>query len=79
MFIITETPILSKYTGKTLHIYNDLYDIIDNRENKTNEQINEEAMKLMLEYDIITPESAQKLVDKNKVIVNDDSFIENYK
>ena len=78
MFIITETPILSKYTGKTLDIYNDLYDIIDNRESKTNEQVNEEAMKLMLEYDIITIESAQKLVDKNKVIVNDNSFIKNY-
>ena len=79
MFIITKTPILSKYTGKTLDIYNDLYNIIDNRENKTNEQVNEEAMKLMLEYDIITTESARKLIDRNKVIVNDDSFIENYK
>ena len=79
MFIITETPVLSKYTGKTLDIYNDLYSIIDNRENKTNEQVNEEAMKLMLEYDIITAESARKLVDRNKVIVNDDTFIENYK
>ena len=79
MFIITETPVLSKYTGKTLDIYNDLYNIIDNRENKTNEQVNEEAMKLMLEYDIITTESARKLIDRNKVIVNDDAFIENYK
>lgn len=79
MFIITKTPVLSKYTDKTLDIYNDLYSIIDNRENKTNEQVNEEAMKLMLEYEIITPESAHKLVDKNKVNVNNDSFIDNYK
>lgn len=77
-FIITKTPVLSKYTGKTLDIYNDLYGIIDNRENKTNTQVNEEAMKLMLEYDIITPQSARKLVDKNKVNINDDSFIETY-
>lgn len=79
IFIINETPILSKYTDKTLDIYNDLYSIIDNREDKTNEEVNEEAMKLMLKYDIITAESAQKLVDRNKVIVNDDSFIEAYK
>lgn len=79
MFIINETPILSKYTDKTLDIYNDLYNIIDNREDKTNEEVNEEAMKLMLKYDIITAESAQKLVDRNKVIVNDDSFIKAYK
>ena len=79
MFMITKTPILSKYTGKTLDIYNDLYSIIDNRESKTNEQVNEEAMELMLKHDIITPESAQKLVERNKVIVNDDSFIDKYK
>lgn len=79
MFIITETPVLSKYTGKTLDIYNDLYDLIDNRENKTNEQVNEEAMKLMLEYDIITTDSAEKLIAQNKVLVDDDSFIDEYK
>lgn len=77
-FMISETPILSKYTGKTLDIYNKLYSIIDNRANKTNEQVNEEAMKLMLEYDIITTESAHKLIDKNKVNVNTDSFIDEY-
>lgn len=78
MFIITKTPILSKYTGKTLDIYNDLYNIIDNREGKSNETLNEESMKLMLDYEIITKESAQKLIDKNKVQVNDDSFINLY-
>lgn len=78
MYIITETPVLSKYTNKTLDIYNDLYSIIDNRENKTNAEVNEEAMKLMLKYEIITPESAHKLVDRNKVIINDDSFIDTY-
>lgn len=79
MFIITKTPILSNYTDKTLDIYNDLYSIIDNREGKSNQKLNEESMKLMLEYEIITPESAQKLINKNKVEVNDDSFLDSYK
>lgn len=78
MFIITQTPILSKYTNKTLDIYNDLYKIIDNRENKSNETINAEAMELMLEHKIITPSSAHKLVDRNKVSIKDDSFISKY-
>lgn len=77
-FIITKTPILSKYTSKTIDIYNDLYSIIDNREGKSNTEINEEAMDLMLKYDIITPESAHKLIDRNKVNVDDDSFINLY-
>ena len=79
MFIITKTPILSKYTGKTLDIYNDLYSIIDNREGKSNETLNEESMKLMLDYEIITKESAQKLIDKNKIEVNNKDFIDLYK
>ena len=76
--ILEKTPILSKYTNKTLEIYNDLYNIIDNKENKTNEQVNESAMDLMLKYEIITPSSARKLIDKNKVSVSDDSFIDKY-
>ena len=78
MHIITKTPFLSKYTDKTLDIYNELYGIIDNRENKTNEQVNEEAMELMLEYEIITPESARKLIDKNKVEIRNDDFLDKY-
>ena len=67
-----ETPYLSRYTNKTVKIYHDLYEVIDNKGNKTNEEINEEAMDLMLKYDIITPESAEKLIDRNKVSVSDD-------
>lgn len=71
-YIMEETPYLSKYTNKTVKIYHDLYEVIDNKGNKTNEEINEEAMDLMLKYDIITPESAEKLIDRNKVSVSDD-------
>jgi uncharacterized membrane protein required for colicin V production len=77
-YMMENTPILSKYTEKPVNIYNDLYSVIDNRENKSSEQINEEAMKLMLEYEIITPKSAQKLVDRNKVQVKNDNFIDAY-
>ena len=78
VFIMEKTPILSKYTDKTIDIYNDLYDIIDSNGEKANEQVNEEAMDLMLKYEIITKESAKKLIDKNKVNVNDDSFLDKY-
>ena len=73
-----KTPFLSKYTEKTLKIYNDLYEIIDNRENKTNEKVNEEAMNLMLKHEIITKKSAKKLIDSNKVLVEDEHFLDNY-
>jgi uncharacterized membrane protein required for colicin V production len=77
-FIITKTPVLSKYTGKTVEIYNELYEIIDTAGEKNSEKLNEDAMKVMLKYEVITPESAHKLVDRNKVNVKDDSFIDKY-
>ena len=67
-----ETPYLSKYTSKTIEVYTNLYDIIDNREEKTNKEVNEEALDLMLKYNIITVESAEKLIRSNKVSVSDD-------
>lgn len=73
--IMEKTPGLSKYTSKTMEVYTNLYDIIDNREEKTNSEVNEEALDLMLKYDIITPESAQKLIDSNKVSVSDDYVV----
>ena len=79
MFIMTKTPGLSSYTGKTIELYNDLHAVIENNDNKSNEQINEEALKLMLEYEMITPKSVQKLIDKNKVQVENDDFIDKYK
>lgn len=78
-YIMTETPYLSKYTNKTVEVYSNLYEIIDKRDNKTNEQINEEAMELMLNYDIITVESAEKLIKRNKVSVNNEDFLDKYK
>lgn len=78
-YIMENTPVLSKYTSKTVEVYNDIYDIINNKTDKTNEQINEETMDLMLKYDIITTASAEKLIDRNKVSVNNKDFINKYK
>lgn len=77
-FIMENTPYLSKYTDKTLKIYNDLYKIIDNRSNKSNEKVNEEALNLLLKHEIITKQSAQKLINSNKVLVEDEGFLNNY-
>lgn len=78
VFIIEKTPYLSKYTNKTLNIYNDLYRVIDSEGAKSKTQVNEEAMDLMLKYEIITKDSAKKLIEKNKVNIDDDSFLNKY-
>lgn len=75
--IMEKTPYLSKYTNKSIEVYTNLYDIIDNREEKTNQEVNEEALDLMLKYDIITTESAEKLIKTNKVNVRDNYVVGN--
>ncbi len=75
-FMLKDTPILSTFTSKTVDVYNDIYKIVVNRKDKTNKELNEETMDLMLNYDIITKESAQKLIDSNKVSVSDDYKID---
>ena len=78
-YILKETPILSKYTKETVDISNSVYKIIVERDNKTNEQINEESLDLMLKYKVITVSSAEKLIDRNKIEIDDKSFLEKYK
>ena len=41
-FILNNTPVLSGVSEEIIDIYGDVYNIIDNRKNKTNEQLNEE-------------------------------------
>lgn len=79
MFILKETPVLSKYTGKTVEIYQEIYDVIDNKGNKSTEEVNKEALDVMLKYEIITVESADKLIEKNKIEIKDKNFIDKYR
>ena len=75
-FILNNTPVLSGVSEEIIDIYGDVYNIIDNRRNKTNEQLNEEILKVLIDKKVVTKESAKKLVDKNKIHINDKSIVE---
>lgn len=77
--ILTETPILSEYTKEPVVVYEKLYNIVKNRNDKTTEQLNKETLEVMLENKFITYESAKRLVDANKIYLDDKEFIEKYK
>ena len=61
-FILNNTPVLSGVSEEIIDIYGDVYNIIDNRKNKTNEQLNEEILKVLIDKKVVTKESAKKLV-----------------
>lgn len=75
-FILNNTLVLSGVSEEIIDIYGDVYNIIDNRKNKTNEQLNEEILKVLIDKKVVTKESAKKLVDKNKIHINDKSIVE---
>ena len=75
-FILNNTPVLSGVSEEIIDIYDDVYNIIDNRKNKTNEQLNEEILKVLIDKKVVTKESAKKLVDRNKIHINDKSIVE---
>ena len=75
-FILNNTPVLSGVSEEIIDIYGDVYNIIDNRKNKTNEQLNEEILKVLIDKKVVTKESGKKLVDKNKIHINDKSIVE---
>ena len=75
-FILNNTLVLSNVSNEITDIYGDVYNIIDNRKNKTNEQLNEEILKVLIDKKVVTKESAKKLVDKNKIHINDKSIVE---
>ena len=75
-FILNNTPVLSGVSEEIIDIYGDVYNITDNRKNNTNEQLNEEILKVLIDKKVVTKESAKKLVDKNKIHINDKSIVE---
>lgn len=75
-FILNNTPVLSGVSEEIIDIYGDVYNVIDNRKNKTNEQLNEEILKVLIDKKVVTKESAKKLVDRNKIHINDKSIVE---
>lgn len=75
-FILNNTPVLSSVSEEIIDIYGDVYSIIDNRKSKTNEELNEEILKVLIDKKVVTKESARKLVDKNKVHINDKSILD---
>ena len=76
--ILENTPILSDLVGDTVSVYSDVWEIIKNREDKDNKEINTLVLGSLLDHKLITIESAKKLVDTNKIIISDTTILDQY-
>lgn len=67
-FIINNTPFLNNYTDKTIKIFNEFNDLVDDYKNKDNkDEFNQEALDLLIKYKAITKKSAKELIDSGKL------------
>jgi len=77
-FMLDNTPILSNLVDDTVDVYTDVWKIIENRDNKTDKEVNTLVLATLLDNDLITIESARKLVLTNKITIEDESILDNY-
>lgn len=70
--ILNNTPILSNIVDDSMKVVNEFTTIKDKYEdnNSNAEQFNKEVLNLFLKYDIVKVESVDKLVEKEKLQIN---------
>ena len=75
-FMLNNTPILSGISEEMIDIYGNVYTIVTEKDNKTNEELNEEVLTFLIDKQVLSKESAKKLVEQNKIHINDKSILE---
>lgn len=75
-FVLNNTPILTGISEEMVDIYGNVYEIVSERDNKTNEELNEEIITFLIDKKVLTKESAKKLVEQNKIHIKDTSVLE---
>ena len=76
--VLENTPILSSFVDNTVNVYVDVWNIIKNRDKKSNKEVNTLVLVTLLDNKLITVDSARKLVSANKIIIEDESILDDY-
>ena len=77
--ILDNTPILSNLVGPTVDTYTEVYETLHDVNNMSNVEINEKLLVIFLDKGVITVDSAQKLIDMNKIYIEDKSILDRYR
>ena len=77
--ILNNTPILSSVVKESVKIFDEFETLKDKyKDNTSVDEFNNEALDLMLKYKVVSVESADKLVELNKIKV-DKNIINKYR
>lgn len=76
--ILNNTPILTDISKNTINVFNEFSSLKEKYEKSTSaKEFNKEALDIFLKYNVITPTSANKLIEKGKIEV-DKNVIQKY-
>lgn len=77
--ILNKIPILNKVTGNLISSGEEIYESVLKNENDTN-KANLETIDILMKYDILSYESANKLIDDKKLNINGvETIVEKYR
>ena len=78
--IVNNTPILSASAHDTIKTYTEVYDIFKDESNNLNSvELNIEVVKILLDNEIVTVDSLEKLIARGKIDLGDGSILEEYR
>lgn len=77
--ILTKTPLLSSFVSKSVDIFEEFEGLKDKYTKSENAQeFNNEALDLLLKYNVVSTKTVQKLIDNKKLDV-DQNILDKYK
>lgn len=65
--MLSKTPLLSNVTNDLYHSVSEVYEICANKKGDETAKADYDSLDVLLKYEVITPESVQKLKDKGKL------------
>lgn len=77
--ILENTPILSNLVDDTVKVYSDVWNVVKNRGDLSNKEVNTLVLATLLDNHLITIESAKELVESNYIGIEDSSILDDYK
>lgn len=78
--ILDKTPVISNIVESSCASFEEIYSLKEKYQNTTNKnEYNKEALDILLKHSIITPDSARRLMEKDKLKIDDaENIIKKY-
>lgn len=77
--IIDDTPVLSSLAKSTVDTYTEVYDILKDSDNESSVQLNIKVVRILLDNEIVTVDSLEKLIARGKIDLGNGSVLNEYR